>query len=278
MSFIYYSGHGAANLATKTNYLIPIDVPNADDESLWSNSLDLQTDIIDKLKTYAPSVTHFVVFDACRNELKLKSKTKAFEIDGKAFVPVRQVSGMLIAYATQAGHTASDNGVYAKVLAANLVVLGVEAVSMFRNVQLTVRRLTNQSPFQTEVRLPEFYFAGPPVAAEVTPQPTPAVTYKACRHPDFGQEGWNRAEDFVSSSGWVSGGRDQKWWCNQAANSFISARSIGPRHHVEYVGSSEDSRKDILGHVTYNYRCTVRIKWDPLYAERIDPRCGIAGN
>src|SRR5262245_59671750 len=41
LSVLYYSGHGAANPDTKINYLIPIDVANADDDDLWTNSLNL---------------------------------------------------------------------------------------------------------------------------------------------------------------------------------------------------------------------------------------------
>jgi hypothetical protein len=55
------------------------------------------------------------------------------------------------------------------------------------------------------------------------------VSYKTCRHPDFGQVGWQRSENYTNSSGWVGGGHDQTWWCNQVANSFIQARSIGPK-------------------------------------------------
>jgi uncharacterized caspase-like protein len=35
ISLLYYSGHGAADPDTKTNYLIPVDVADADDADLW---------------------------------------------------------------------------------------------------------------------------------------------------------------------------------------------------------------------------------------------------
>src|SRR5262249_53922792 len=41
ISFVYYSGHGAASADTKLNYLIPVDVTSADDEELWNYSVDL---------------------------------------------------------------------------------------------------------------------------------------------------------------------------------------------------------------------------------------------
>ena len=39
ISFVYYSGHGAADPDTKINYLIPVDVTSAEDQSLWITSL-----------------------------------------------------------------------------------------------------------------------------------------------------------------------------------------------------------------------------------------------
>ena len=73
MSFVYYSGHGAADPDTKINYLIPVDVTSADDDNLWINSLNLNN-IIENLREQAKLATHYVVFDACRNELNLLRK------------------------------------------------------------------------------------------------------------------------------------------------------------------------------------------------------------
>src|SRR5208337_137253 len=35
LGFFYYSGHGAANADTQINYLIPVDVASAEDETVW---------------------------------------------------------------------------------------------------------------------------------------------------------------------------------------------------------------------------------------------------
>ena len=96
-----------------------------------------------------------------------------------------------------------------------------------------------------------------------------------CRHPDFGQEGWGRTEQYSDSSGRVDGGHDQGWWCNQVAASFIQTRSIGKDNQWERVTSGEESDKDWKGHVTYKYSCTIKVSWDPIYTERQDAsRCG----
>ena len=114
-------------------------------------------------------------------------------------------------------------------------------------------------------------------ATPITSNSTPKgeVKYLACRHPDFGQESWRNSHDYSDSSGWVDGGHDQTWWCNSVANSFIQSRSIGPQHATERISSSEEDRRDWKGHVTYKYHCTVRIRWEPIYVERRDARCGI---
>jgi len=165
ISFFYYSGHGAANAATRINYLIPVDVESADDASLWINSIE-QTDITDKLSRQAPNVTHYVVFDACRNELQLTKKQIRALSQDKGFVPLAQTAGLLVAYSTAPQQTASDagdsSGPYAKVLAEEIVKPGVEAVNMFRNVQIRVKEEVGQDPWLIFPSLPRIYFAGPP--------------------------------------------------------------------------------------------------------------------
>jgi uncharacterized caspase-like protein len=51
ISLFYYSGHGAADADTKTNYLIPVDVAEADDADLWNVSLNL-TDIVERIRAH----------------------------------------------------------------------------------------------------------------------------------------------------------------------------------------------------------------------------------
>jgi hypothetical protein len=163
ISFIYYSGHGAADPDTKINYLIPTDVEGADDASLWTNSLEL-SDVINKLRSQNPEATHYVVFDACREELRLTRGGKKALTHEKGFVPVPTVAGVMIAYATAPGKAASDagqdGGAYAKALAKEIVRPGVEAVTMFRNVQLEVKKAIGQDPWLAFPALPAVYLAG----------------------------------------------------------------------------------------------------------------------
>jgi Caspase domain len=173
LSFFYYSGHGVANPETQINYLIPVDVSDADDDKVWFESFQQNT-IIDLLSRQAPNATHYVVFDACRNELNIAgAAAKALGTD-KGFVPVSDTAGLLIAYATAPRKTASDigdgGGPYAKALAEELLKPGIEAVTMFRNVQLKVKQTIGQDPWLSFPSLPAVYFAGvrPPENEETT--------------------------------------------------------------------------------------------------------------
>jgi hypothetical protein len=83
ISFFYYSGHGVANPETQINYLIPIDVADADDDKVWFESLQ-QNNVINLLSKQAPNATHYVVFDASRNDdvglIETSLKHLGFEI------------------------------------------------------------------------------------------------------------------------------------------------------------------------------------------------------
>jgi uncharacterized caspase-like protein len=175
ISLLYYSGHGAADPDTKTNYLIPVDVADAADADLWNYSLNLNN-IIEGLRAHAPAATHYVVFDACRNELNLTRKGKKALTD-KGFVPLAYMPGVMVAYATAPGRTAADTGSgggpYAKALSDEIVKPGIEAMTMFRRVALRVNREIGQDPWMSASTLPEIYFAG-----SKPPGPTPEQQYE----------------------------------------------------------------------------------------------------
>src|SRR5262245_10861114 len=188
VGFFYYSGHGAADAGV--NYLIPIDVKTTDTGALWDQSLRL-TEITRKLKTEAGNATHFVVFDACRNTLKLKRTGSRALVQSKGFVPVTQESGMLIAYATAEGELASDVGTeagpYAKTLAEEIVKPGVEAVVMFRNVQRRIRAAIKQEPYLGFNAMGDVYLAGAPNA-------------QASAQLSAAGEAWDRAKDTTDAA------------------------------------------------------------------------------
>jgi formylglycine-generating enzyme required for sulfatase activity len=187
VGFFYYSGHGASDGAT--NYLIPVDVQTTQTGELWDQSLRL-TEVMRRFKVEAGNATHFVIFDACRNTLKLTQPGSRAVVQSKGFVPVAQENGMLIAYATAEGELASDVGAgagpYATVLAEEIVKPGIEAVVMFRAVQRRVRAAIRQEPYLGFNALGDVYLAGKD--AKPSPAPTQVRLSEAA-------EAWDRTKD-----------------------------------------------------------------------------------
>lgn len=179
IAFFYYSGHGAQDATTKTNYLIPVDVTSGEGNDLWDRSMRL-TDVTRQLKSEAGNATHFVVFDACRNALRVRKPGTRSLMQPLGFAPVNQVTGMLIAYATAEGEVATDEGDgaghYARTLAEEMVRPNVEAVTMFRRVQVRVRNDIQQEPWLGFNNLNEVHFAGldPSLAPSAPTEPAPA--------------------------------------------------------------------------------------------------------
>jgi uncharacterized caspase-like protein len=178
ISFFYYSGHGVANAETNSNYLIPVDVARADTDDFWFISFE-QSTIVDRLNRQAPQARHLIVFDACRDELILTHAGKKSLSATKGFVPVNDVRGMLIAYATAENRTAADTGIFAKILAEEIVKPDVEAVAMFRRVQLRAASEMHQEPWMSLRYLPETYLAGRRAQALREPAtPAAPLTYQ----------------------------------------------------------------------------------------------------
>ncbi len=157
IGFFYYSGHGAANKQDKRNYLIPVGVKRLDAE-VWYEAVPLDR-IVSTLSDRAANAAHFVVFDACRNLLNAPTR------GGKGFVPVSARRGMLIAFSTDPGETASDegegSGPYATALAAEIVKPGLAHLDVFQNVKETVYRKTKvQVPWERNGLVRRVYLAG----------------------------------------------------------------------------------------------------------------------
>jgi uncharacterized caspase-like protein len=115
VGFIYYSGHGIASAGE--NYLIPVDIDEPSTVQLSVQGVK-QSEVLAVLRNEAPNAAHYLVLDACRNNLQGAR-------GGKGFLPVGQQSGVLVAFATEPGKTATDNGSgsspYAAALAEELV-------------------------------------------------------------------------------------------------------------------------------------------------------------
>ncbi|MGE3702241.1 MAG: SUMF1/EgtB/PvdO family nonheme iron enzyme [Hyphomicrobiaceae bacterium] len=158
VGFFYYSGHGVSRPDDRANYLIPVDLKDTESADFWFDAVKLD-DILGELERAAPFAAHFIVFDACRNELKLPEKTTV-----KGFEPVAERTGMFIAFATALGAVASDrgerNGPYAAVLAAELLRPGQDHLQLFQNVKerVYVDTARRQVPWERNGLLRRVYF------------------------------------------------------------------------------------------------------------------------
>ncbi|MBM3576656.1 MAG: caspase family protein [Alphaproteobacteria bacterium] len=162
IGFFYYSGHGVARSKDHINYLIPVDITDMSSDDFWYNAVSLDS-ILKELQSVAPLASNFIVFDACRNELHLPSKTTS-----KGFEPVGQTNGIFIAFSTSPNDTASDvgekGGPYARSLSAELLKAGQDHLTLFQNVKERVFWLTKntQRPWESNGFIQRIYLAGAP--------------------------------------------------------------------------------------------------------------------
>ncbi len=146
VGLFYYAGHGAADLESARNYLIPVDVDDASTLALWDASIPLP-EIQRRLTRSAPGAHHFIVFDACRNELELAER----DIAARGFVPEISQGGVFVAFSTAPQRPASDGnasevgGPYANAFAAEVRrAAGRDAVQFFEEVRYAVRDRTGR--------------------------------------------------------------------------------------------------------------------------------------
>jgi formylglycine-generating enzyme required for sulfatase activity len=173
VGFLYYSGHGAASQGE--NYLIPIDVTEPSTEQLRIQGVR-QSEVLEILRTEAPNAAHYLVLDACRNNLQGAR-------GGKGFVAVGQQNGVLVAFSTEPGKTAQDtgsgSGPYAAALATELAKPGQNDLLMFHRIRVDVIAKTNgdQVPWTEDgIQRPErpVFASAPPVADRSPPNPSEA--------------------------------------------------------------------------------------------------------
>jgi uncharacterized caspase-like protein len=162
IGFFYYSGHGVA--LDGDNFLIPINVKSTARRELDVEGIKL-SDIINILNDRAPRAVHFIVFDACRNNL-------GGARGAKGFIPIDAC--MLIAFSTAPGTTASDqgdnSGPYAQALAIQLVRPGNHS-DLFFEVRKRVADITAQEqiPWTMDGLMRRVHFGG--LAVGPPPQP-----------------------------------------------------------------------------------------------------------
>jgi len=143
IGLLYYTGHGVS--VGFENVLVPKNVRNTSDAELDVRGVKLG-EILDILKREAPDAVHFIVLDACHNNIRGKK-------GAKGFVAVNDYrTGVVLAFATAAGETAADEGAtsgpYAAALAEEIVKPGHNDQMVFNAVRARVVAATRgQTPW-----------------------------------------------------------------------------------------------------------------------------------
>ncbi|MDP1613806.1 MAG: SUMF1/EgtB/PvdO family nonheme iron enzyme [Sulfuritalea sp.] len=166
----YFSGHGVQLGAA--NYLLPVDIHGDGEEQVKDESLALHR-VLDDLQERRPRFSLAIV-DACRDNPFAQAGRS---IGGRGLAPVDPAKGQMVLFAASAGQRALDalsksdpvpNGVFTRVLLAEMVKPGQPVDQVLRNVRAEVARLTreNQIPALYDQALGTFaFFAGTQVAS-----------------------------------------------------------------------------------------------------------------
>lgn len=102
------------------------------------------------------------------------------------------------------------------------------------------------------------------------PVPYERSCYQSCPNPAK-IAGWNSQAPWNSpGSGWVGGGHTQIDECNKMV---ASALANNPGGQIEIQRMWEESKKDIFGHVEYQYYCSGILRSGPVYAVEQSSSC-----
>lgn len=136
VGFFYYSGHGI-QLEGK-NYLLPIDADLNSLSYLASEAINLD-ELLNALHR-ASNQLNVVILDACRNNpFADQIYTSKKNILKRGLAVTNAPYGTLVAFSTQPGNIAIDNGLYSSSLAQQLAIPGEQIENIFKKVRRKVR-------------------------------------------------------------------------------------------------------------------------------------------
>jgi len=184
VALFYYSGH--ALQFNGINYLAPVDTVLTDEADL--RKLIRVDQIVADLQQ--AKNLRILVLDSCRDDpfaeqlRHLLGSSRGLEV-GKGLAKIEAPQGMILAYATQSGHTASDgtgkNSPYTTAFLKNIEKQD-EIGDIFRDISTDVYNATgkNQLPELSLSMIGRFYLNGAPTAAAtVEAAATPPATVQA---------------------------------------------------------------------------------------------------
>ena len=158
VALFYFAGHGIS--VEGANYLIPIKsgyAPEGGD--LTSLRILAETKLFNAEQVVAEmgvagSRCNLVILDACRNTPIARNPAARDASRGTGLVEMKPPAGSLIAFATDAGHTASDgtgkNGLYTGELIENLATPGLTIEQVFKRTRARVMEKSNGAQVPAE--------------------------------------------------------------------------------------------------------------------------------
>ena len=187
VALFYYAGHGVS--VAGSNYLIPIKsgyAPSAGDETalrmLAETKLFNAEQVVAEM-SMGGGRCNLVILDACRNTPVARNPGARNVSPSGGLTEMKPPAGSLIAFATDAGHTAQDgsgvNGLYTGELIQHLRTPGITIEQVFKRTRAGVMQQSNGAQVPAEYsRLvgEDIYLAGltsPQVQKEVTPKAAP---------------------------------------------------------------------------------------------------------
>ena len=150
IAFIYYAGHGVQ--IGYENYLLPTQEEFKSEFDVEDYGVSVQS--ILRYLDNTSDKANILILDACRNNPFESNWTRTRSSGGRGLAEIPTPNGSLIAFSTDAGHTAADgndrNSIYTESLASNLMKPNVEITQVFRNVRTEVltKTMNQQSPVE----------------------------------------------------------------------------------------------------------------------------------
>ena len=167
VALFYYAGHGVQ--IKGRNFLLPTDFKINTPEAAQASMLELN-----EVLTWitAKSGLGIIILDACRNT---PDKLSIPDAEESGFAEIKSPAGVILAFSTAPGTTASDgegkNSPYAEALARNLLLRPARLEDVFIKTRIELVRSLNQLPWENAALQTIFYFtedsAKPAVTATV---------------------------------------------------------------------------------------------------------------
>ncbi len=167
LAFVYYSGHGVE--VRGRNYLLPVDFPPNSTELEVTDEAYSAQELLEKVESSGARVK-LIIMDACRdNPLRVANRSASRGL-GRM-----EGEGTLVMFATSAGKTATDSGIFQRELARGIRTPGVAADEALKRVARAVNRATEgrQTPAIYGLLLEDFEFVPGAPRIAVTPAPQP---------------------------------------------------------------------------------------------------------